>query len=101
MAQRLDLQLVLTTILGSSNVYFQPPPTLSMEYPCILYVRSDKNVDRANNGTYKRLTEYLVTHISQNPDSPIPDLIGELPMCKFNRFYTANNLNHDTYKLFF
>ncbi len=101
MAPRLDLQQILVSILGSSNVYFQPPPTIQMKYPSIVYKRDGENTDFADDKPYKRMKRYLVTVIDRNPDSEIPDRIAQLPRCVFDRFYTAENLNHDVYRLFF
>jgi hypothetical protein len=99
MAQRADLHAVLLGITG--NVYFQPPSNLQMSYPCIRYERTDIKTEFADNSPYKHMTAYTVTIIDQNPDSDIPAKVGALPMCVFDRFYTADNLNHDVYKLFF
>lgn len=101
MAPRLDLQALLVALLGSNNVYFQPPPTLTMVYPCIVYKRDDARTDFADDKPYSHRKRYLVTYIDQNPDSDIPSKIAALPTCIFDRFYTADNLNHDVYKLFF
>lgn len=101
MGQRLELQTLLETILESENVYFQPPPSLKMQYPCIVYRRDSELAQPADNFPYSRTKRYQVIHISRDPDSTIPDRIGALSMCVFDRFYTADNLNHDVYKLFF
>ena len=101
MGSRNELQTLLTTLLGSSNVYFQPPPTLQMQYPCIIYKRDDASVSHADNKPYKRMTRYQVIVVDANPDSLIPAKVADLPMCVFDRFYTADKLNHDVYKLFF
>ena len=101
MAQRLELQSLLVSLLGSNNVYFQPPPTVTMQYPCIIYNRDSLNTEYADNNPYKSKKRYQVTVIDTNPDSDIPDKIAELPMCSYDRFYTADNLNHDVYNLFF
>lgn len=101
MGQRSDLHEVLKSILGTNNVYFQPPPTLKMEYPCIVYRRESGDTIFAGDKLYKNTKRYLVTVIDRNPDSDIPDKVLALPMCTFDRFYTADNLNHDVYKLFF
>jgi hypothetical protein len=101
MAQRLDLQDVLVGILGSDNVYFQPPPTVSMVYPCIVYRRDFQLTRFADDNPYSVKKRYSVTVIDRDPDSTIPDRIAALPMCTFDRFYTADNLNHDVFKLFF
>lgn len=101
MAQRLDLQNLLISLLGSNNVYFQPPSNIQMQYPCIVYKRDDIKNDFANNQPYKQKKRYQITVIDPNPDSDIPDKLGRLPLCAYDRFYAADNLNHDVYKLFF
>jgi len=101
MVQRLDLQTLLVGILGSDNVYFQPPPSIQLKYPCIVYHREYEQVNHADDIPYKRRKRYMVTVIDRDPDSVIPDKISELPMCSYDRFYTSDNLNHDVYKLFF
>jgi hypothetical protein len=101
MAQRLELQSLLVSLLGSTNVYFQPPPTVTMQYPCIIYNRDSMNIEYADNKPYKNKKRYQVTVIDLNPDSDIPDKIAALPLCSYDRFYAADNLNHDVYTLFF
>jgi hypothetical protein len=101
MAQRLELQSLLLDILGTEHVYFQPPPTIIMEYPCIVYQRDYVQINYADDYPYKHRKRYLITIIDRNPDSDIPDKVAQLQMCVFDRFYTADNLNHDVYKLFF
>ena len=99
MASRLELQGVLVGI--TPNVYFQPPPTIQMNYPCIVYKRSNRDTKHANNEPYKHTKSYEVTVIDPDPDSTIPDQVADLPMCSFERFFTADSLNHDVYELFF
>ena len=101
MGQRLELQAVLVDLLGSPNVYFQPPATVNMKYPCIVYNRINVTIHFANNKPYKHKKRYQVTVIDSNPDSNIPDKVAELPMSSFDRFFSADNLNHDIYNLFF
>jgi hypothetical protein len=101
MAQRLELHEKLVEILGSRNVYFQPPPSVQLEYPCIIYQRSDEDAKFADNGPYARKRRYTVTYVDLDADAGAKDQIASLPMCIFDRFYTADNLNHDVYKLFF
>jgi hypothetical protein len=101
MAKRSDLQDLLVDILQTDNVYFQPPPSVQMSYPCIVYRRDYELVNHADDFPYRRRKRYLITVIDKDPDSGIPDQIAELPMCTYDRFYTSDNLNHDVYKLFF
>lgn len=96
---RADLQQILLGLCD--NVYFQPPNGVQMEYPAIVYRRDFEDAGFADNVKYRHMRRYQVTVIDRNPDSEIPDQVGMLPLCTFNRFFTANNLNHDVYNLFF
>ena len=97
MSRRLELQAILVGVLGSSNVYFQPPATLKMLYPCIRYQRGVISTKHANDRMYSNMTGYTITVIDANPDSLIPGKLLALPMCAFDRHYTADNLNHDVF----
>jgi hypothetical protein len=101
MAQRLELQAILIDILQSDNVYFQPPPSLIMHYPCIVYRRDYELTRFADDRPYSRIKRYQVTVVDRDPDSDIPDKVADLPLCVYERFYAAENLNHDVFKLFF
>jgi len=101
MGRRLDLNTLLTGVLGSTNVYFQPPDSTKMLYPCIVYQRDDAITEFAGNRPYSYTKRYQVTVIDRNPDSEIPDKVAALPMCKFNRFFISDNLNHDVFELYF
>jgi hypothetical protein len=101
MAPRLELQALLVEILGTKNVYFQPPPSLTMQYPCIVYKRDDIDTKHADNSPYQQTKRYQVTVIAKDPDDDLHEKVARLPMCSYDRFYTAENLNHDVFNLFF
>lgn len=101
MGQRLQLQSLLEGILGSEHVYFQPPATVELEYPCIVYHRDRADTEYADDIPYVRTKKYQVTVIDRNPDSVIPDNVAKLPLCNSSRFYTAFNLNHDVFDLYY
>lgn len=101
MGQRLQLQSLLETLLGSRNVYFQPPPTVRLQYPCIIYNRENIDTTFAANKPYQHTKRYQITVIDRDPDSIIHQKVGDLPMSSYDRFFTADNLNHDVYNLFF
>ena len=52
MSRRLDLQKELEILLGINQVYFQPPATIKLSYPCIIYSIGIGNAKYANNKTY-------------------------------------------------
>ena len=100
MASRLELHEKFKEILGSTNVYFQPPTRMS--YPCIKYSLAGIDTKRANNAIYKSINRYEVIVIDYDPDSTIHTKILEsFRMCSFDRAYSANNLNHFVLTLYF
>jgi hypothetical protein len=106
MGQRLQLQALLEQLIGPrsdgrDNVYFQPPATVELNYPCIIYRLSDVNTAFANDSPYITNKQYQITVIDIDPDSLIPDKIGKLPKCIFDRTFTANNLNHSVYNIYY
>ncbi len=101
MGLRLQLQVLLETILGSDNVYFQPPANVQMEYPCIVYSRDSTQTSFADNNPYRFTKRYQVTVIDRNPDSNIPERVGALSMCLHDRTFASDNLNHYVFTLYF
>lgn len=96
---REDLQDILETIVD--NVYFQPPESVKLVYPCIVYSRSSINTKFANDLPYKTKTRYSVTLIDKNPDSIYVVELAGLPMCTHERHFRKDNLNHDIFNLYF
>lgn len=99
----MDRRLLLRDILKgfTEHTYFQPPDTVSMEYPAIVYQLDDIRPEFAGNVPYRLTNRYQVTVICREPDSPIPAKIAALPACRFNRFFIADNLNHFVFQLYF
>ena len=97
--ERLELQTLLESILGSDHVYFQAPATTLMKYPAIRYSLKDAGGKRANNRRYTKETAYSVILIDKNPESPFFQTLLDLPYCKFDRAYTADNLNHFSFTI--
>lgn len=101
MNDRLKLHETLCDILGSRNVYFQIPESIKMKYPAIRYSRTNIKNDHADNNVYKQSNAYQIIVIDEDPDSEIPEKISLLPMCRFDRHYVSDNLNHDVFLIYF
>lgn len=99
MGSRLELQNLLESILGSRNVYYQPPESIKIKYPAIIYSRNDIDNNFADDIVYMQNHTYQIIVIDANPDSEIVNKISKLPMCRYNRHYTSDNLNHDVFIL--
>lgn len=101
MANRLDLQALLEDLLGSRNVYYQPPESVKMNYPAIVYALEDIENTFADDGVYLSHKKYLITVIDKNPDNVFVDKVAALPTCRFERHYTSDNLNHYVFIIYF
>lgn len=99
MGSRLDLQNLLEFILGSRNVYYQPPESVKIKYPAIIYRRNDIDNNFADDIVYMQNHTYQIIVIDVDPDSEIVDRVSKLPMCRYDRHYTSDNLNHDIFIL--
>ena len=101
MAKRLELQSKLEQLMGSRNVYYQPPESIKMTYPAIRYSRSSIQSRFANDGRYAGKTRYEKTVIDRKPDNAVIDKILDLPFCRDDRHNVSDKLNHDTFTLYY
>lgn len=102
MARRLNLQTELESLLGSRNVYFQPPESKKLVYDCIVYNRSNIASTKADNKNYINTDRYDVTFMSRNPDSEIPHkILGYFKYCTYRRHFVADNVYHDVFTLYY
>jgi len=83
------------------NVYFQLPASIKMKYPAIRYELSRIDLTSADNIPYFLDRGYQVTVIDADPDSVIVEALSKWPKCRFNRVYTADNLNHFVFVLYY
>lgn len=98
------IQLVqrLKTLINSNNVYYQQPESYKMNYPCIRLTRSSPSTDSADNKRYRQMRGYDLVVIDPRPDNPWIDLLqDEFMYIQHMRHYTADNLNHDYFRLYF
>ena len=100
MTTRLELHEKLCDLLGSRNVYFQPPEKLKMSYPCIRYSFYNVYNQHADNSPYHQRDAYQLIVIDPNPDGDTKDKVKKLPLCAFDRYYAADNLNHYVYTIY-
>ena len=99
MPDRLELHEFLCKMLGSRNVYFDPPESVKMLYPAIVYKLSNIRNRFADNKVYAQGTSYVITVIDKNPDSDIVKNISKLPQCGYDRSFVSDNLHHTVFTL--
>lgn len=102
MAERLTLHEEFCELLGTRNVYFQTPEPVKMQYDAIRYALGGKDLKHANNKIYKTVNKYEGVIITRDPDTTLPDeLLARFEMCSLGRPYTADNLNHYPFTLYY
>jgi hypothetical protein len=100
MGNRLDLHSELLVLCP--NAYFQPPSNITMNYPCIVYDKTNKTRLYGSNVIHVMQQEYRITVIDKNPDSDIANQIEKnLQYCVIDQYYTIDNLNHTVLSLYY
>lgn len=84
-----------------AHVYFQPPESVKLVYPCIIYSLDGINDRHADDSKYATVKRYSVMILDKDPDTELSDKVHELPMCSFDRHYCSDNINHYVYTLYF
>ena len=101
MKKREELGKIFKKILGSNNVYFSPPSSKKLHYPCIIYELKNIQTRSADNINYLQDRIYDVTLIDKNPDSPfVNDILG-IPRSRFDRSFNADNMKHYVFTINF
>ena len=101
MGTRLELQSKLEELLGVKHVYYQPPSSVKIEYPAIIYSKGKIDKDNANNTAYRFKNRYDVIVVDKHPDNAVIQKLLMLPYCSYDRYYASDNLNHDSLILYF
>ena len=99
--RRYTLHENLCALLGTRYCYFQPPESLKLQFPCIVYELDKLSTKHADNKPYSLSKFYTITYIYTDPDDSLPEKIAMLPTCSFNRHFVSDGLYHDVFKLYF
>lgn len=96
---RLEIQDALEQIV--KNVYFQPPASVRIKYPAIIYKLNNIDQRFADDRTYNKDRSYMLTLVHNDPDNEIVDkLVWAFPKIRFDRAYVSDNLYHYVYVLY-
>ena len=98
---RLEIQSIFENMLGSRNVYYQPPASIKINYPAIIYSLESMTNDHASNGVYLTKKAYKVIYIDSNPDNEMVSVLNNVIHSTFNSHYVSDNLNHYAYTIYF
>ena len=101
-SRRVKLHQELVDILGTSHVYYDPPESIKMVYPCIIYERESGHSDYADNSTYRYTQSYQVTYVNHAVENDVcKKLLDHFQMIRYSRHFVADNLHHDVFYLYF
>ena len=99
---RVELQEKLEAILGSLEVYFQPPETIRMSYPAIVYDLYRVQQRFANDFLYRKAPGWSVTIIDRNEEVDwVYKMLDSFAYCSVERIYTADNLAHYSFIIYY
>ena len=102
MNNRLQLQTKLEELVGNTNVYFQPPASVKLVYPCVIYNMGNGDIKRADNSVYAYTNSYEITFIYKKPNMDILEqMLRSFSMCSVSRVYVADNLNHYVFNVYY
>lgn len=91
---RLTVHDLLTSFLDNDHCYYQPPESIKLEYPCIIYKYDNNTRFMADDKPYAIAHQFIITFITRDPDDSILDAMFEEPKLRFDRYYVAENLHH-------
>lgn len=102
MNKRLSLHFQLKELIGNDNVYFQPPASIQISYPCVIYSIGNGDAKRADDVLYGYINSYQITIITKKPDIElIEKMLAKFKMCSVSRTYVTENLNHYVFNLYY
>lgn len=102
MERRLKFQEELEA-LDVGQVYYQPPASVRMTFPCIVYENEGFDSKSANNRNYIITNRYSVTYISKDPETElvIRKILRAFESVSHDRHYVSENLNHEVFTIFY
>lgn len=99
--RRLELHEKLKSIMTNGNVYHQPPESLKLKFPCIVYERARDRAIYADDVPYMRKMRYTITLIDKKSVSDYLESLLALPYCTFDRHFASDDLNHDVFTIYY
>lgn len=97
---RKELQSALEGITGVNKVYFQPPESIRLEYPCIVYSIKNHGFNHANDDKYIGVDKYEAVLIQKTYNESLIKSILRMKFCSHDAEYLNDNLYHDAFTIF-
>lgn len=102
MDRRQKLHEELKRVTGIKNVYFQPPESIKLKYPCVIYSKQPFRTVRANNTAWINNRPYRVVIVCSDGDNKFAEmLLNGFKYCSYDSRYISNNMYHDSLTIFY
>lgn len=102
MDRRLELQSKLEKLNNVNKVYYQPPNSVMLQYPCIIYNDQVGKTIKASDGLYGYTDSYELMYISKKSNKQIVyDLLSTFKYIKFDRTYVYDGLYHYVFTIYY
>ena len=99
--RRLLFDEMIKEVTGLTHVYYDPPESVLMEYPAIVYKKTKMPALYANNKKYVKSIAFEVQVICEDPDTIYVDKVQDIKFSAFDRHFVADDLHHDVLTIIF
>lgn len=101
MLKRVDIQEKFKFLLGSNNVYYQPPANLKMKYPAIVYSLDGLDVKHFDNTRLINKTCFSVTHIYRNENENLVEtMLKNFEYISFDNRSIVDGIYNDHFTIY-
>lgn len=83
------------------NVYYQPPESVKLKFPCIVYSMEALSPQYADNLPYLLHQPFSMRYITRDADDELVFQLAQLPKCKHGKPYAKENLYHHPYTIYY
>lgn len=100
--RRYEFSDLLKKVTGITTTYYQPPESIKMVYPCIVYEKARPFVAKANDHAYLTMQAYDVQVICKDPDNTYAEkLLDAFSYASFGSRFVSDNLYHDNLTIYY
>ncbi len=99
-----DLRAQLYLIHDTENVYYDPPESIRMDFPCFRFELNNFDVSHADNKAYSKKPRWAVTYITRDIEEieqVAEEMLEHFKYCNFDTSFRADNLEHAVFNLYF
>lgn len=81
------------------NLYFRPPSSLMITYPCVIYDLKVVDVRHSDNQVYSDGERYEVSYITSTQDDRNWTRLRDIPGSRWIRNFNKENLYHHIFEI--